>query len=197
MKKQLILGTVITCLASSALAEDWFAGERYLEKPSQSGGEPFRFREGRTPEGLSYRIYSDGSGYLSQQEGIAEPDMDKRWNVDCKRDSMNDALNCTITNYPSNIFIIFSGSKSPKRVCVLGHDFPGRLAQLRIDSNPAITTSENGCVKSNAIIKQLLAGNRIRTRGVEWPYDVGKEAEGSLQGLSRAIALVAHIHSSM
>lgn len=111
------------------------------------------------------------------------------WTPDCKTDPMDDSLQCKIVNERAAIAVFFQGKNHKAYiVCVYAHDFPGRSAQIRVDKNPAVVTGESGCISASEILAQMKAGNRVRSRAYEWPYDVGKDREGSLKGLSAAIA---------
>lgn len=160
--------------AFSVADDGWFPNERLFRGK----------RDGHTPEGYGYTLFNDGSGNV--RAGL------ERWSLDCTKDAMTDARNCTIVNRDSRLFVYFSGDGEPKTVCVVGHDFPRRTAAIRVDSNPPVTTNREGCLPAARVMPALLSGERVTTRRVEWPYDHSKDSFGQLLGFSRAIGLAKY-----
>lgn len=170
-----------------ALQSQWYPGERLTGYGTRSLQGQF-YRSGTTPTGNGYTIFPDGSG------GVETPVA--KWTVACRKDKISDATKCKISNYDRNLFIDFGNGSAPKWVCVISHDFPGRVGAIRVDDKPARTTDEDGCV-SGAYMSQLLAGSSVTTRAVKWPYDYGVDDTGSLDGLAAAIALMKFINSNL
>lgn len=149
-------------------------------------GEPYR--AGTTRQGLDYRFFQGGSGSI----GVIGADILDRWSFDCTRDAMTDKRNCYVTNHNAAVFIGYGSSANPQVVCVLGHDFPGRTAMIRVDARPAHKTNEEGCVFGD-IIAEIANGSVVRTRAVKWPYDTNVDKSGTLVGSAAAIDLVTFI----
>lgn len=104
----------------------------------------------------------------------------------CQRDLMTDAINCHMNIMPQAISGPLAGglyqavgrNGSILKSCVLGHDFPGRRAAIRVDNNTAIATDHEGCVSGAAartLEAQLKQGATLTTRRVEWPYDYSQD----------------------
>lgn len=164
------------------LSDGWMPGE-HLEG-SQSGNVWVTRREGRTKQGFAYSIFPDGSG------GVDTPS--SNWTVACRVDAISDQRKCNLTNADRAIIVVFGTAKTAQSVCIVQHDFPGRVGALRVDKNPAITTDENGCV-SGSFAKQLLTGREVTTRSVKWPYDYNVDETGLIGAYGEAEALMQFI----
>ncbi|WP_420561414.1 hypothetical protein [Tepidicaulis sp.] len=163
----------------------WQVGETILR------GRSGNYREGRSPGGRRYTIYPDGSG------GIGELTSEERWSIDCSRDKIDDKRRCSFYNSDNRLFITFTDAGNPHYVCIMGHDFPGMTGAIRVDSNEAISTDKEGCVKASSIIPQLRAGKRVVVRRVEWPYRYNIDDEGSLMGFQEAMQLTTFIRHNI
>ena len=110
---------------------------------------------------------------------------DDSWHFHIKNDEMSDKQIITVRKHPytiskefgeirltSNIYLWLSLSTKGKEViCVSGHDYPGKNAMIRIDSNPAIKTNTEGCLwLTEDLDSQMKAGSKITIRGYHWPY---------------------------
>ncbi len=164
----------------------WQAGE--TKSYETAIGVTSVVRKGKTPSGSTYSYYSDGSGSLTN--GAAS------WSFSCKTDKINDQKKCEITNRHADLFINYGSSPSPRWICSLQHDFPGRTGAIRVDSNPAMTTDTDGCVPGTRIA-QLVSGNSITIRSVKWPYDYDRDSTGPLTGLKDVMDLVSYIRSNI
>jgi hypothetical protein len=136
-------------------------------------------------------IYSDGSGYFGRPSEMAV--VDNHWSF-YGRDEMTDKLQNeayrmgqfesmgrTFTA-PLGLKVIVN-SKAAQKICVVGHDFPGRTAMFRVDSNQAITTNTSGCaLLTKQIDRQLRGGKVAKVQGVEWPDGADKIAVVNLDG---------------
>ncbi|MEP4525113.1 MAG: hypothetical protein ABJ005_13980, partial [Alloalcanivorax venustensis] len=84
----------------------------------------------------------------------------------------------------SDIYLWINLSQSTREVfCVAGHDYPGLTAMIRVDSEKAIETNENGCLSlSNSLDDQLRSGSKVFIRGSHWPYKSPETKNISLDG---------------
>lgn len=127
--------------------------------------------------GLECVVHPDGSGTI----GTRGPD---QWTLGCETDAITDDRACSLYNYNLRLFLFFTAPGTPPDVCVMGHDFPGRYAFIRVDDRPAVRTDDEGCIlASRQLYDALLGGTQIVTRRVEWPYDYHVDAAGPLVGL--------------
>lgn len=104
----------------------------------------------------------------------------------CNKDRITDAINCHMNILPQGIgssvngglYQMVGSNGSILTSCVIGHDFPGRRAAIRVDNNTAITTNDEGCISGTAartLEAQLKQGQTLTTRRVEWPYDYSED----------------------
>lgn len=111
----------------------------------------------------------------------------------CSKDKITDNTSCVMNVKPHSwskswdggLIQTVSSNGSLLTSCVVGHDFPGRRASIRVDSNPAITTNKNGCISGSAarrLERQLRNGKILITRRIEWPYDYEKDKEMIVEG---------------
>jgi len=113
----------------------------------------------------------------------------------CARDKVTDRTTCHMNILPQGVrrggglFQIVDASGNLKSSCILGHDFPGRRGVIRVDGNAAITTDTDGCIYGSTarrLQSQLLTGQHLITRYVEWPYDYSKDREMLIGGSFRS-----------
>lgn len=113
------------------------------------------------------------------------------WLTGCSVDRMSDRKTCRINMLGPTIkkgggfFNTVNKSGNLITVCILGHDFPGRRGQIRVDHNAAITTGTSGCISGSSarrLQSQLARGSTITTRRVEWPYDYSKDKKFLISG---------------
>ena len=179
---------------TSVLAEDpsrpvedgWYPGEKLAFSSSTT------YRAGRTPRGFAYDYFRDGSGGVRKSGAT----FSGGWTINCEKDAMNDRRNCRISSTDNRIMILYDFSSAPKFVCIVGHDFPGRTGQIRVDANKPVTTDTDGCVGA-AYVAQLTKGSMVPTRRVERPYDYGQDDSGPLAGLPDAVDLVSFIRANV
>jgi hypothetical protein len=108
----------------------------------------------------------------------------------CSTDQITDNTTCRLNILPQlggfgSLYQIVSASGSILSSCVVGHDFPGRTAAIRVDDNPAIVTNTEGCVSgatARRLERQLLGGKRLITRRVEWPYESMRDEVMLIEG---------------
>ncbi|MBQ0716923.1 MAG: hypothetical protein KBT76_05870 [Sulfitobacter litoralis] len=136
-------------------------------------------RVGTLPSGRSYYIFRDGTTRVLVN-GEAFP-----WVSGCKTDAISDANECQYSNIEAKFFATRTPSGEMKGFCILGHDFPGRRGAVRVDKNRAFTTDTDGCLSTNqtrALQSQLMNGQVLSVRYVEWPYDYNKDTTYRLSG---------------
>lgn len=169
----------------------WHPGEVIKSFNSPTSGDIF-YRQGSTPSGMTYKIYSDGEATI-----ITRPDVIfSGWKVRCKKDVMNDKQDCDITSYDAPLLIDYGFQSTPRLVCITQHDFPGRRAQMRIGGSQPITTSENGCVSAPAVMSRLLSSETVSTRKYHWPNDYKIDETSRLLGLKDAIDLMTYVRGN-
>ncbi|MEP1895712.1 MAG: hypothetical protein ABJQ98_16530 [Alloalcanivorax venustensis] len=127
----------------------------------------------------------------------SETTFDDEWSFQVKNDEMDDEQIITVRRYPhkisdrfgemelkSDIYLWINLSQSTREVfCVAGHDYPGLTAMIRVDSEKAIETNENGCLSlSNSLDDQLRSGSKVFIRGSHWPYKSPETKNISLDG---------------
>lgn len=111
----------------------------------------------------------------------------------CSTDKITDKTSCKMNIRPHSwskswdggLIQTVSSDGSLLSSCVVGHDFPGRRASIRVDKNPSITTNKNGCISGSAarrFERQLKSGKILITRRIEWPYDYEKDKEMVVEG---------------
>ena len=142
-----------------------------------------------TEDGFFVRKYPDGSASVSRSADV----LADRWSIDCGIDQMSDKRDCSITTENGGPFVYFGSSSSPQSICILGHDFPGRTGQIRIDKNSPIATDAEGCVSAARVLTQMKSGNEFLSRWTKWPYDYHRDSRYSLDGFNKALSVVAEI----
>ncbi|GGA64642.1 hypothetical protein [Pelagibacterium lentulum] len=157
------------------------------------GGRPIGVRRsGVTPSGLSYTYHPDGSGSVDTGTG----NLMGNWAVDCTRDRMTDRRECHIRSLEAKLLVEFGQSNTPQRVCIIGHNFPGRTGAIRVDSNSLVNTGTSGCV-AGSFAQQMVAANRVTVRYVEWPYDYPRDHSALLRGYPEAAELLRFIRGNI
>ena len=150
---------------------------------------------GVTASGNSFTYFQDGSGDVS---AVGSSDLTANWSIGCKNDAMTDARSCTVSNSPLNLFFIFAAGKF-RAVCALGHDFPGRVAQIRVGDSKPVSLGTSGCIEGAAAVTLAAAihpGTQIRTRIYKFPYDYPSDASGSADTTyPDMIRLVTYLYS--
>ena len=173
---------------SSPAPSGWQPGEKIETFNSPTYGN-VTYRFGTTSNGLTYKIYGDGTATITADASAISPD----WRITCKSDAMNDKQDCDIESGRTSLLIDYKFSKTPQLVCIKGHDFPGRNAYIRIGKSTPIRTNEYGCLPASKIISSLLSSDSVSTRKVHWPYDYHVDETGPLRGLKEAVDLMAYI----
>ena len=127
--------------------------------------------------------HPDGSGGLR----LASDSGGNGWSVDCRKDAMTDRRTCQFSN--RGIFVYYGVSSTPQEICAFGHSFPGRIAQIRIDSNAPVSTNGDGCAPASKLLAQITGAIQVTTRVYTWPYDYPVDKVFTLAGFKEAIAL--------
>ncbi len=113
----------------------------------------------------------------------------------CDKDKMSDKTTCRMNILPQGsdqkggLYQTVDTNGVLLTSCVIGHDFPGKVASIRVDSNPALTTNDKGCISGEDVRlleRQLLSGKRVITRRVEWPYTDRRDKEMIIDGSFKA-----------
>ena len=138
--------------------------------------------------------FPDGSGSVETSAAAGSDG----WVYRCSPDAMTDRTKCELSG-PSyqgaRVLVWFGYSSHPETVCIVSHDFPGRVGQIRVDQNAPVTTGEDGCVAANKLLAQLQAGTKLTVRYYEWPNDWAVDQVGNLAGFNKALDVVARVRS--
>jgi hypothetical protein len=139
-------------------------------------------------------LYSDGSGSFGLPKDLEL--LGNHWSFHVKSDEMTDKIKVTAYRMgqfdingkkfsaPFGLYLDLAKS-SNELICVLGHDFPGRTALIRVDKNNAVKTNNKGCVKlSKKLDVKFRSGQIAKVRGREWPDDFDKTFDVNLDGYS-------------
>jgi hypothetical protein len=179
----LLAGTtpVVFAQESEPATPSWHPGEVTVTRYGMT------FREGVTPTGNKYSYSANGNGSVSSEVPKAS------WTASCKIDPITDVQECSAIQTESRLFLWLGGSATVTGTCIFGHDFPGRRGNIRVDTNTAFTTDLEGCLNSPVLLKQLIAGEKVTTRRVEWPNDYNDDHTGDIGPLGEALQLVAYI----
>lgn len=109
----------------------------------------------------------------------------------CNRDKVSDKIVCRMNVLPDSsdlnggLYQIVSESGSLISSCVIGHNFPGKAASIRVDGNAAFVTNDRGCIvgdDASRLERQLRDGQKLLTRRVEWPYESPRDKEMIISG---------------
>ncbi len=162
-----------------AVPDGWQPNEVLRRAAGDSSGG---HRDGVTPDGLDYRYYSDLTGHAGG------------WSVKCEKDKMTDETNCHTTDPEKKLFIFMRRGKL-SYACVIGHDFPGRDAMMRVDEKPPINAGRKGCLDWSKI-SGLTRGSNVTVRYWTFPYDYSRDAKASLVGLNSAVGLAEFLYKN-
>jgi hypothetical protein len=154
----------------------------------QAAASPRKYVE---EDGFYIRAYPDGSASVALGPDI----LDFNWSIDCRIDRMTDVRECSISSKFGGIWVGYGASDAPQTVCIMGHDFPGRRGMIRVDRNRAVRTGTDGCVSASSVLPQLVNGEDVVVRRVEWPYDYDRDEAHTLKGFRKAMEIVARIRA--
>ncbi|TWT22239.1 hypothetical protein FQY83_04185 [Luteimonas marina] len=142
--------------------------------------------------GVAYRIYyTDGSGSFSgSPDGKLSGALGRGsdWSTACKKDPMNDKKSCYLQRNKLWVWLYQTGRVE---VFIGGDQYPGTSATIRIDSNPAIKSPSDSegvftAAQSKQIVQQLISGDTVATRYVDWPYRSANDDSFGLSGFDEA-----------
>lgn len=175
--------------AGLAVANGWQAGEmQFSAEPGSSEVGPRR--QGTTRDGWVYTYYQDGSASVEpRKDSVMEG-----WSIHCLNDAMTDKRKCSIRSSSARLEVSYIGSKTPTSVCIIGHDFPGKVGAVRIDQSEPISTNQQGCL-AGSIATKIAKSKTFTTRHVEWPYDETNDKQSSSAGLASAMELMAFLEA--
>ncbi|CAK6614978.1 TPA: hypothetical protein ACHWKL_004154 [Providencia stuartii] len=134
--------------------------------------------------------HSDGSGSIGGDYS------DKAsWSYACKKDKMNDKVECYM--YQDGFYIF---KESSGYTVLVGKDhFPGRVVQVRVGKGKPFTTGDNGNFSKSAsksIINAALKNDSMVTRYTEWPYDTPIDNDVHLEYFNEAVKLLDNIYDN-
>ena len=124
---------------------------------------------------------------------------DKRVDIisGCNVDAITDLQQCYLNIRPHNrgggIYARTDSNGYFLGACVNSHDYPGKVAIIRVDKNKPIYTDKKGCTArqdAKRLEKQILEGERLLTRYAEWPNgyrDTTMLIKGSLSSAQNLI----------
>lgn len=100
----------------------------------------------------------------------------------CDIDKFTGSKNCSMSKDDLIVYI-----HKGKTFFIVGVDhFPRRSSALRIDGNKPIYGSEGAFQNNAKILEQFKTGKVVNTRYVQWPYEINRDAETSLDGFNEA-----------
>ncbi len=137
-------------------------------------------------DGFYISILEDGSGSVSRSKDIFEP----HWSFFCQVDAMSDQRMCVFHRGLGGLFISYGGQPAPQSICVFGHDFPGRIAMIRVDKLPPVETDLSGCTSAKPLLDQLIAGSNVTVRRYEWPRDWPVDETSTLDGFHMTMKVI-------
>lgn len=108
---------------------------------------------------------------------------DREWNMGgCQKDRFSGVKSCEIRN--RNLTVM--KRKGKILVFVVGSDYPGENAAIKIDNNKTFYGKEGVFSETNQIISQMSKGNIAYTRAIKWPYLLPRDNEVDLTGFKEA-----------
>lgn len=162
---------------------------------TEIGSELHKIEDGIL-NGVAYRVYyTDGSGTFSgSPDGKLGGALGRQseWSTACKKDAINDKKSCHLQREDLWVWLSQGGRVD---VFIGGEHYPGTSATIRVDSKPAIKTPSNNegfftTAQSKQIVQQLISGNTVVTRYIDWPYRAEKDESFDLSGFDEAYAYI-------
>lgn len=143
----------------------------------------------RTPDPVKYKRQitkdEDGTFVIKEKNPIVSTyyaDLNKWENAGCKVDRFDGKKTCEVRN--DRLYVVNLSGKNI--VMIIGADFPNKQSAIKIDNNPTIYGTEGQFKNNQNIIKQLLKGNKVYLRYVQWPYLHNQDLEIDLFGFKQA-----------
>lgn len=204
--KRLVYGTAVALvglLAGPALGSDFIvASEPFTPGAELGSSEPGRYHFEQRPiytiesgsrDGVEYQIhYNSGSGNFASSgsaDQIGSRIARNYWLVGCRRDVMDDTKRCYVQREDLWVWVYSDGSR---RVSIgAGKTYPNTPASIRVDSaspvaSPVGTEGVFGPRGTKDAIEQMLQGQQIATRYIDWPYRSNVDKTMSLHGFRQA-----------
>lgn len=188
MKKRLLVLTAMVCFPlqaellslNPAITFTPQGRTEAISQDNQTGN-----RESGVLNGVWYQYYFADSSGVFQGEEENRPDAlpsanESNWKLSCYLDNMTDKRSCSARKYDLTVTYYDNGAS---KVSLGNNNFSGSRIYARIDSGDVMQGLGYGYFASNdskEIINALLAGQVIRTRWQEWPYQT--RVEGKVSG---------------
>lgn len=111
----------------------------------------------------------------------------------CDKDRFTGAKLCEIRN--RNLTVVKRNGVI--LVFVLGSDYPGKNAAIKIDNNKTFYGKEGVFNETSQIISQMSKGNIAYTRAIKWPYLNPSDNEVDLTGFKEAYSKMLKEYSAI
>lgn len=161
MMKQIILGLFFLVLSSNILSSD---------------------RLERLSETLSNPTYSSSDLLESNVMNVALRSDDEWYFSECKKDRFEGDKQCSMSK--SGIVVLILNGKT--FIMIGGEHFPRSHSAIRIDNNKTEYGIEGIFGNNNRILNQMLRGNVLDFRFVEWPRNYNVDNSIELKGFTDA-----------
>lgn len=158
----------IACVTSQPPAVEKLDQDAIVGMEERSGCVPVERGE---VGGLAYMI-DHSSGRAEFYESESKP----AWVVMCRKDAVTDEVIARVIKGSLTVFRM----ASLESVGVAEQVYPGSPQTVRIDGNDALVVSSGDTpILSNGkkAIEQMMTGNKIIVRHVDWPYGINRDAE--------------------
>jgi hypothetical protein len=174
------------------------------EKEQVVSSGRYRSFVGSLPNEFAYgwSVQPDGlrSGYVTPQAEFKRGPVYRNWRFTCVPDKMDGGHDCTIRanevetySLPREALHLSSRNGGrPYEICVVGHDFPGRAARIKVGNSSPVNIGSDGCTSSQSMISKVLSGSKVVLEGVSWPYDRRWQKTADTRGVEYVMGLVQH-----
>lgn len=178
--------------------------DSYVEK--RFSNNPYKDFFGTLPNGLAYTwsINPSGrrTGTITKEDELEDLLPHAIWRFDCKPDQMDGGIDCIIRNTeaPNSILSDYMldaalhlesrSTRTPHKICVAQHDFPGRNARIKVGNKSPISVGTDGCINSQQIALSALNGIPITVEGYHWPYDYSFVKTNDVRGAHYVMKLL-------
>ena len=113
------------------------------------------------------------------------------WHAKLDIEPMDDSRNCSVMQRDmAQASLSLYLDKSGWGIVLSGDEYPGEEIMVRVDANKAHTAPDQrgfSRAAANAVITELRAGSKVKTKMIEWPSGAPVYVESSLSGISEAI----------
>ncbi|WP_312056818.1 hypothetical protein [Acinetobacter courvalinii] len=118
----------------------------------------------------------------------------KDWYIGaCGKDRFNGERSCELSK--DELMIRLANGKT--YVWVLGADYPGKKAAIKVDGNKTFWGYEGNFPNTKPIIDQMLKGRAVFIRYSKWPYLANNDKEISLDGFAKAYSDLKNQYSAI